>query len=123
MAPFAEQGNAAGPFRPAARRSALLPAPGHASVPLALRRSTLPAAPPSSWPGRGDSAVPVPISRSVTQAHINRIATALPRHEVHDAFRTFAGRQITDPRTRSAFARLAERSQIDRRFSVLEPDA
>jgi predicted naringenin-chalcone synthase len=59
----------------------------------------------------------------VTQPHINRIATALPRHEVHDAFRIFAGRQIADPRTRSAFARLAERSQIDRRWSVLQPDA
>lgn len=57
----------------------------------------------------------------MTQAHINRIATALPPNEVHDAFRLFAGRQITDPRTRSAFARLAERSQIDRRYSVLEP--
>lgn len=57
----------------------------------------------------------------MTQAHINRIATALPRHEMHDAFRIFAGRQITDPRVRSAFARLAERSQIDRRYSVLEP--
>ncbi|MDO9709885.1 type III polyketide synthase [Paracraurococcus lichenis] len=57
----------------------------------------------------------------VTQAHINRIATALPRHEVHDAFRLFAGRQITDPRVQTAFARLAERSQIDRRYSVLEP--
>jgi alpha-pyrone synthase len=58
----------------------------------------------------------------VTQAHINRIATALPQHEVHDAFRLFAGQQITDPRTRSAFARLAERSQITRRYSVLEPE-
>jgi alpha-pyrone synthase len=59
----------------------------------------------------------------VTQAHINRIATAVPRHEVHEAFRIFAGRQITEPRIRTAFARLAERSQIERRFSVLQPDA
>ena len=56
-------------------------------------------------------------------AHINRIATAVPRHEVHDAFRIFAGRQITEPRVRTAFARLAERAQIARRWSVLEPDA
>ncbi|TCZ55289.1 type III polyketide synthase [Roseicella aquatilis] len=41
---------------------------------------------------------------------------------MHDAFRLFAGRQITDPRTRSAFARLAERSQIERRWSVLQPE-
>ena len=53
-------------------------------------------------------------------AHINRIGTAVPRHEVHDAFRIFAGRQITEPRTRTAFARLAERSHIARRYSVLE---
>jgi len=59
----------------------------------------------------------------VIQAHINRIATAVPRHEVHDAFRRFAGRQITDARTRDAFARLMARSQIERRYSVLQPDA
>jgi alpha-pyrone synthase len=56
-------------------------------------------------------------------AHINRIATAVPRHEVHEAFRLFADRQITDARIHQAFARLAERSQIERRYSVLEPDA
>lgn len=59
----------------------------------------------------------------MTTAHLNRIATAVPRHEVHDAFRIFAGRQITSPRTRTAFARLAERCHISRRHSVLEPAA
>jgi len=57
----------------------------------------------------------------VTEPHINRIATAVPRHEVHGAFQRFAGRQITDERTKSAFERLALKSRIDRRFSVLEP--
>ena len=56
-------------------------------------------------------------------AHVNRVATAVPRHQVHDAFRMFAGHQITDARVRSAFARLAERSQIARRYSVLQPEA
>jgi predicted naringenin-chalcone synthase len=56
-------------------------------------------------------------------AHINRVAIAVPEHEVHDAFRLFAGRQITEPRVRTAFARLAERSQIARRFSVLAPNS
>ncbi len=56
-------------------------------------------------------------------AHITRIATAVPRHEVHDAFRAFADRQITNARVRTAFARLAERSQISRRHSVLRPNA
>lgn len=58
----------------------------------------------------------------MTQPHLNRIATALPRHEVHEAFRLFADRQITDPRTRDSFTRLAERSQIGRRWSVLRPE-
>ncbi|CAA9239499.1 MAG: Naringenin-chalcone synthase [uncultured Acetobacteraceae bacterium] len=61
--------------------------------------------------------------RRVTDPYINRIATAVPRHEVHGAFRRLADRQIGDARTRTAFARLAEKSQIDSRFSVLEPDA
>jgi len=59
----------------------------------------------------------------VTTAHINRIGTAVPANEVHEPFRIFAGRQITVPRVRTAFARLAERSQIASRFSVLAPDA
>ncbi len=57
----------------------------------------------------------------VTEPHINRIATAVPRNEVHGAFRRFADLQITDERTRSAFGRLAQKSQIDSRYSVLEP--
>lgn len=57
------------------------------------------------------------------EAHLNRIATALPQHEVHGAFQRFAGRQITDEKTRRAFVRLADRSHIHNRFSVLEVDA
>jgi len=59
----------------------------------------------------------------MSQAHINRIATALPRHQVHEAFQLFARYQITNPRTLSAYERLAERSQIRSRFSVLEANA
>lgn len=55
--------------------------------------------------------------------HINAIATAVPRHDVHGAFRAFAARQITDPRLRVAFDRLADKSQIDHRQSVLQPTA
>lgn len=57
----------------------------------------------------------------MTEAHLNRIATATPRHEVHDTFRRFAGHQIADPSIATAFARLAERSQVRQRWSVLEP--
>ncbi len=59
----------------------------------------------------------------MAEAHLNRIATALPRHEVHDPFRRFAGRQIVDDKTRRAFARLFDRAHIHNRFSVLEVNA
>ena len=65
----------------------------------------------------------LPIYGLVTQAHINRIATAVPQHEVNEAFRAFAARQIGDARVRAAFARLCDRAQIVRRYSVLKPDA
>ncbi|MBY0336904.1 MAG: type III polyketide synthase [Acetobacteraceae bacterium] len=52
--------------------------------------------------------------------HLNRIATAVPRHEIHSAFRAFAARRLDEQRSRTAFARLAEKSQIERRHSVLE---
>ncbi len=55
--------------------------------------------------------------------HINAIATAVPRHDMHTAFRAFAARQLGDPRLREAFSRLAEKSQIDHRHSVLEARA
>ncbi|MBC7432046.1 MAG: type III polyketide synthase [Rubritepida sp.] len=55
--------------------------------------------------------------------HINAIATAVPRHDMHAAFRTFAALQIGDARQREAFARLADKSHIDHRHSVLQPRA
>jgi predicted naringenin-chalcone synthase len=51
---------------------------------------------------------------------INRIATAVPRHEVHGAFRAFAAGQADGERGRAAFERMAVRSDISRRYSVLE---
>lgn len=57
----------------------------------------------------------------MVQVFINRIATAVPRHEVHGAFRAFAAAQVLAERDRVAFARMAARSDITRRFSVLEP--
>ena len=55
--------------------------------------------------------------------HINRIATAVPAHEVHGAFCSFALHQLTDARTRDAFERLAAKSHIDARYAVLEATA
>jgi predicted naringenin-chalcone synthase len=51
---------------------------------------------------------------------INRIATAVPRHEVHGAFRAFAAAQAEGAQGRAAFARMAARADITRRHSVLE---
>lgn len=53
--------------------------------------------------------------------YINRIACAVPRHQVHEAFTIFAGRQALQGRDANTFARMATRSQIARRWSVLEP--
>jgi alpha-pyrone synthase len=57
----------------------------------------------------------------VTQAYLNRIATAVPADDVHDAFVAFADQMLQDPRVRPVFQRMAQRSGIRRRFSVLTP--
>jgi predicted naringenin-chalcone synthase len=56
-----------------------------------------------------------------TIAHINAVATAVPDHDVHQAFIGWAGERITDPRERAIFRRMAERSGIEHRWSVLPP--
>lgn len=56
-------------------------------------------------------------------AHINRIGVATPDNEVHGLFVDWATRRIADPRAAAVFARMAERSGIERRWSVLAPDA
>ena len=54
-------------------------------------------------------------------AHINRIATAVPPHDVHDAFVTLARTLLPDERSRTVFERMAERSGIAHRHAVLRP--
>ncbi|PWS37410.1 type III polyketide synthase [Falsiroseomonas bella] len=56
----------------------------------------------------------------MVEVFLNRIATAVPRHEVHGAFRAFAAGQVT-ARDRALFARMDARAEIARRWSVLEP--
>ncbi len=53
---------------------------------------------------------------------LNRVGAATPAHEVHGTFRAFAEGLIPDARERRVFARMADRSGIARRWSVLEPD-
>jgi alpha-pyrone synthase len=56
------------------------------------------------------------------QAHLNRIGTALPPHEAHAAFLGWAESRIDDLRHRALFKRMATRSGIERRWTVLAPD-
>lgn len=53
----------------------------------------------------------------MTEAHIQRIAVATPVHEVHDAFLRFAETMLQDERARSLFRRMAEKSDISKRYS------
>lgn len=58
----------------------------------------------------------------MTQAHINRIATAVPPHDVQDAFLAFGRGMLADDKRKLAlFIRMAERSGITHRYSFLEP--
>jgi predicted naringenin-chalcone synthase len=56
-----------------------------------------------------------------TTATLNRIATAVPPHDGHDAFIRFARGLLDDPRARAVFDRLAIKAQIGHRFSFLAP--
>ncbi len=57
-------------------------------------------------------------------AHINAIGTALPHNEVNDFYRRFAASQLREsPREQAVFLRLAEKAEIDHRYSCLAPSA
>lgn len=55
------------------------------------------------------------------RAYINALAGVTPPHDVHHLFIDWAEGQIEDPRLRKLFMRMAERSGIDHRWSVLAP--
>jgi predicted naringenin-chalcone synthase len=56
------------------------------------------------------------------EAFINRIATANPPHDVHDAFLNFGRLMLREDRRRLAlFNRMAERSAIAHRYSYFQP--
>lgn len=63
----------------------------------------------------------------MTTAYLNRIATAVPDDDVHEAFVAFADQMLGDAanpaaaRVQPVFRRMAARSGIRRRFSVLTP--
>ena len=57
----------------------------------------------------------------MTTAYLNRIATAVPEHDVHDAFAVFAEQMLADPRLRTIFRRMVSRANIAHRYSFLDP--
>jgi predicted naringenin-chalcone synthase len=54
-------------------------------------------------------------------AYLNRIATAVPKYDVHDPFVKFAETLLPDPRVQRMFRKMAERSQIEHRYSTFGP--
>jgi alpha-pyrone synthase len=52
---------------------------------------------------------------------INAIGTATPGHDIHHAFINWAAARLTDRRDAAVFARMAGRSGISHRWSVLPP--
>ena len=62
----------------------------------------------------------------MTVPHINRIGSAVPKHDIHAPFLSFGRSLLADDRSRFVFDRMAERAGIDHRFSVFaagEPGA
>ena len=53
--------------------------------------------------------------------YVNRIGTAVPAHDIHAPFIAFARTLLPDAKARAVFDRMAERSGIEHRFSVLRP--
>jgi predicted naringenin-chalcone synthase len=58
---------------------------------------------------------------AASTAWLNALATATPDHDIHQAFIDWATPRLTDERVRAIFARMAARSGIDHRWSVLPP--
>jgi predicted naringenin-chalcone synthase len=54
-------------------------------------------------------------------AFINALAGVVPDHDVHKLFIDWAEGQVEDPRLRKLFMRMADRSGIEHRWSVLPP--
>jgi predicted naringenin-chalcone synthase len=59
----------------------------------------------------------------MTRAYLNRLATVVPEHEVHETFVVFAERALQDRRSRLLFERMVSRSGIRQRWSCLAPAA
>jgi alpha-pyrone synthase len=51
---------------------------------------------------------------------LNRIATAVPEHDVHRAFVEYAEQMLSDERLRAVFRRMVSKSDVEHRFSPLQ---
>lgn len=56
----------------------------------------------------------------MTTAYINKISTAVPEHDIHDAFVEFADNSFSIRRKQLLFRRMAERAQISHRYSGID---
>src|ERR1700733_5021809 len=57
----------------------------------------------------------------MTTAYLNRVATAVPEHDVHQSFVIFAEQMLDPPRPRCLFRRRASRADFAHRYSFLDP--
>ncbi len=57
----------------------------------------------------------------MTTAHIHRIATAVPPHDIHRPFVEFAETLLPEGTKRSLFKRMTRMSAIEHRYSFVEP--
>jgi alpha-pyrone synthase len=57
----------------------------------------------------------------LSKAYLNRVTTAVPEHDVHEAFVGFAEQMLADPRLHPVFRRLVRRANIAHRCSSLDP--
>lgn len=57
----------------------------------------------------------------MTTAYLQRIGTAVPAHDIHDAFVAYARCRLRSDRERQLFDRMAERSGIAHRYAALRP--
>ncbi|HQT76603.1 MAG: hypothetical protein B7Z80_10625 [Rhodospirillales bacterium 20-64-7] len=57
----------------------------------------------------------------MTQAWINRIATAVPPHDIHGAFVEFGRDTLVDAHKRALFDRMAAMAEIEHRYAIVEP--
>jgi predicted naringenin-chalcone synthase len=56
----------------------------------------------------------------VTQAWLNRIGTAVPPHDIHEAFLEFGRDTLTDWHKRMLFDRMAKLADIEHRYAIVE---